>query len=106
MHQCLNVIEPGHFSQDTHCIFIYFLGLSLGNSSKIIKPHLKKEAVLQHGIGYRNSIQKTFFPIRIAGWPAFITCETVAQIGDTDAWLWVATYPIHRKIFWCLYPKI
>ncbi|MGB7635960.1 MAG: hypothetical protein WBL88_00140 [Nitrososphaeraceae archaeon] len=29
---------------------------------------------------------------------AFITCETAALIEDTDAWLWVATEPIHHKI--------
>jgi hypothetical protein len=88
-----------------YALYLYFLGLSLRNTSKAIKP-FEERSYVAYGIGYRNSIQKTFFPIRIAGWPAFITCETVAQIGDTDAWLWVATYPIHRKIFWCLYPKI
>jgi transposase-like protein len=98
MHQCLNVIEPGHFSLDTHCIFIYFLGLSLGNSSKTIKPFEERICVATwYWIQEFNP--KNVLPNKNSRMTAFITCETVAQIGDTDAWIWVATYPIHRKIF-------
>jgi hypothetical protein len=54
---------------------------------------LKKEAVLQHGIGYRiqEFNPKNVLPHKNSRMTAFITCKTAAQIGDTDAWLWVAT---------------
>jgi putative transposase len=98
VHQCLNVIELGHYLQDTHCIFIYFLGLSLGNSSKAIKPFEERSCVAKwYWIQEFNP--KNVFPNKNSRITAFIIDETAVQIGDTDAWLWVATEPIHRKIF-------
>jgi transposase-like protein len=56
--------------------------------------------LLLYGIGYRNLIQVMFFPNkkkknRIV---AFIIDKTIVQIGDIDAWLWVAIEPIHNRI--------
>ncbi|MGA7044610.1 MAG: hypothetical protein WBY71_13185, partial [Nitrososphaeraceae archaeon] len=41
---------------------------------------------------------KNVLPNKNGRMTAFITCETAALIEDTDAWLWVATEPIHHKI--------
>jgi len=90
MHQCLNVIEPGDFSKDTHCTFIYILGLSLGNSSKTIKPFEERSCVVTlYWIQEINP--KNVLPNKNCRMTAFITCKSAALIEDPDTWLWVAT---------------
>jgi transposase-like protein len=42
---------------------------------------------------------KNVLPNKNGRMNAFIICEIAALIEDTDAWLWVATQPIHNKIF-------
>jgi transposase-like protein len=79
-------------------LYLYFLGLSLRNTSKAIEPFEARSYVaVWYWIQEFNP--KNIFPNkknnRIA---AFIIDETIVQIGDTDVWLWVATEPIHHKI--------
>jgi len=81
-----------------YALYLYFLGLSLRNTSKAIKPFGERSYVaIWYWIQEFNP--KNLFPNkknrRIT---AFIIDETAVQIGDNDAWLWVATEPIHLKI--------
>ncbi|MFL6326305.1 MAG: DDE-type integrase/transposase/recombinase [Nitrososphaeraceae archaeon] len=81
-----------------YALYLYFLGLSLRCTSKAIKPFEERSYVaIWYWIQEFNP--KNIFPnkknSRIT---AFIIDETAVQIGETDAWLWVATEPIHHKI--------
>ena len=82
-----------------YALYLYFLGLSLRNTSKAIKPFEERSYVaIWYWIQEFNP--KNIFPnkknSRIT---AFIIDETAAvQIGDNDAWLWVAVEPIRHRI--------
>jgi len=81
-----------------YALYLYFLGLSLRSTSKAIKPFEARSYVaVWYWIQEFNT--KNIFPnkknSRIT---AFIIDETAVQIGETDAWLWVATEPVHHKI--------
>ena len=81
-----------------YALYLYFLGLSLISTSKALKPFVDRSYVaIWYWIQEFNP--KNIFPnkknSRIT---AFIIDETAVQIGETDAWLWVATESIHHKI--------
>jgi putative transposase len=81
-----------------YALYLYFLGLSLISTSKALKPFVDRSYVaIWYWIQEFNP--KSIFPnkknSRIT---AFLIDETAVQIGDNDAWLWVATEPIHHKI--------
>jgi putative transposase len=81
-----------------YALYLYFLGLSLRNTSKALEPFVERSYVaIWYWIQELNP--KHIYPnkkkSRIA---AFIIDETQIQIGSTEAWLWVAVEPIHHKI--------
>jgi putative transposase len=81
-----------------YALYLYFLGLSLRNTSKALEPFVERSYVaIWYWIQELNP--KHIYPnkkkSRIA---AFIIDETQIQIGSTEAWLWVAAEPIHHKI--------
>ena len=53
---------------------------------------------MPHGIGWIQEFNPNdLFPNKKkARIIAFVIDETMIQIGDTDAWLWVAIEPIHH----------
>ena len=79
-------------------LYLYFLGLSLRSTSRALQPFVDRSYV---AIWYwiQQFDPKNVFPnkkkSRIV---AFIIDETMIQIGNTDAWLWVAIEPIHHQI--------
>ena len=82
-----------------YALYLYFLGLSLRNTSKALKPFVDRSYV---AIWYwiqefnPNDVFPNKKKSRII---AFVIDETMIQIGDTnDAWLWVALEPIHYRI--------
>ena len=93
----MNVIELNHFLSDI-CLYLYFLGLSLRNTSKALEPFVDRSYV---AIWYwiQEFDPKSIYPnkkkSRIT---AYIIDETQIQIGNSEAWLWVATESIHHKI--------
>ena len=82
-----------------YALYLYFLGLSLRNTSKAIKPFEERSYVAKWYWIQQEFNPKDIFPnkkdSRIT---AFIIDETVVQIGDNDAWHWVATEQIHHKV--------
>jgi transposase-like protein len=81
-----------------YALYLYFLGLSLRSTSKTLKPFVHRSYVaIWYWIQEFNP--SDVFPnkkkSRIV---AFIIDETIVQIGDTYAWLWVAIEPIHNRI--------
>src|SRR5689334_5374789 len=86
-----------------YALYLYFLGLSLRNTSKALKPFVDRSYVaIWYWIWYwiqefnPNDVFPNKKKARII---AFVIDETMIQIGDTnDAWLWVAIEPIHNRI--------
>jgi putative transposase len=81
-----------------YALYLYFLGLSLRATSKAIEPFADRSYVaVWYWIQEFNP--KHVYPnkkkSRIT---AFIMDETQIQIGSAEAWLWVATEPIHHRI--------
>ncbi|MBV9666771.1 MAG: hypothetical protein JO327_01435, partial [Nitrososphaeraceae archaeon] len=76
-------------------MYLYFLGLSLRSTSKAIEPFEARSYYVAVWYWIQEFNPKNIFPnknknSRII--TAFIIIdETAVQIGETDAWLWVAT---------------
>ena len=87
-----------------YSLYLYFLGLSLRNTSKALV--IFKDNKRSH-VSVWNWIQMfAEYPIykrkRIS---AFIIDETVIQIGSQHFWLWLCIEPIHRSVLGILYQK-
>ena len=80
-----------------YSLYLYFLGLSLRNTSKALVIFRDKS---RSYVSVWNWIQRfgayqIYKRKRIS---AFIIDETVIQIGNQHYWLWIATEPVHRTI--------
>jgi putative transposase len=81
-----------------YALYLYFLGLSFRDTSKAIQPFIGRSYV-----AIWDWVQR-FDPKRIYPFKnkkrivAFLIDETQIQIGSTEAWLWVAIEPLHRRI--------
>ena len=81
-----------------YSLYLYFLGLSLRNTSKtlIIFPNKKRSHVsIWKWIQRFGSFQIYNKHRRIS---AFIIDETMIQIGNENCWLWICIEPIHRSV--------
>ncbi|MGA8914115.1 MAG: DDE-type integrase/transposase/recombinase [Nitrososphaeraceae archaeon] len=81
-----------------YALYLYFLGLSLGSTSKALEPFVDRSYVaMWYWIQEFNP--KDVFPNKKkARITAFVIDGTLIQIGATDTWLWVAIEPIHNRI--------
>ena len=80
-----------------YSLYLYFLGLSLRNTSKALV--IFKDKKRSH-MSVWNCIQRfTEYPIykrkRIS---SSIIDETVIQIGNKHFWLWICIEPFHRSV--------
>jgi transposase-like protein len=76
---------------------LYFLGLSLRNTSKALEPFKDEN---RSYVSVWNWIQRfgscqIYRRRRIS---AFIIDETIIQIGNQHFWLWIAIEPIHSSV--------
>ena len=82
-----------------YALYLYFLGLSLRNTSKALEPFVDRSYVVAIWYWIQEFNPKDVFPnknkSRIT---AYIIDETMVQIGYTGAWLWVAIEPIRHRI--------
>jgi putative transposase len=81
-----------------YSLYLYFLGLSLRNTSKAVKPFKDEK---RSYVSIWNWIQ------RFGSWhiyskrkrvAAFIIDETIIQIGNQHFWLWITIEPIHSFV--------
>ena len=81
-----------------YSLYLYFLGLSLRNTSKalIIFKDKKEVMFLCYGIGYKGLQNIRFTNVKRVS--AFIIDETVSQIGNQHFWLWICIEPIHSSV--------
>ena len=80
-----------------YSLYLYFLGLSLRNTSKALEP-FKNEKRSYPSIWnwiQRFGYSQIYKRKRIS---AFIVDETVIQIGNRHYWLWIAIEPIHKSV--------
>jgi putative transposase len=80
-----------------YSLYLYFLGLSLRNTSKalVIFKDKKRSYVSVWNWIQRFGSSQIYKRKRVS---AFIIDETIIQIGNQHFWLWIATEPIHRSV--------
>src|SRR4026208_1097592 len=80
-----------------YSLYLYFLGLSLRNTSKalVIFRDKKRSYASTWNWIQRFGSSQIYKRKRIS---AFIVDETVIQIGNRHYWLWIAIEPIHKSV--------
>jgi putative transposase len=81
-----------------YSLYLYFLGLSLRNTSKALEPFKgqnRSHVAVWEWIQRFGSLQIYNKNRRIS---AFIIDETVIQIGSQHFWLWICIEPVHRSV--------
>jgi putative transposase len=75
-----------------HSLHLYFLGLSLRNTSKAISRFSKSHtAAIREEIGYKSTSRRDCFITARPRYLNFIIDETQLKTGSEIIWLWIAT---------------
>jgi putative transposase len=80
-----------------YSLYLYFLGLSLRNTSKeleLFKDQNRSHVAIWEWIQRFGSLQ-IYRRKRVS---ALIIDETIIQIGDQNFWLWICIEPVHRSV--------
>lgn len=80
-----------------YALYLYFLGLSFRSTSKALDPFVEKRShvAVWNWVQLFNPNRFYLKRTRVA---AFIIDETMIQVGSDQAWLWVATEPVHKQV--------
>jgi putative transposase len=80
-----------------YSLYLYFLGLSLRNTSKALEPF--KDQHRSH-VAVWDWIQRfgSYYIYKHRRVSAFIIDETIIQIGNRHFWLWICIEPIHKSV--------
>ncbi len=80
-----------------YALYLYFLGLSFRSTAKALDPFVEKRShvAVWNWVQLFNPNRFYLKRTRVA---AFIIDETMIQVGSDEAWLWVATEPVHKQI--------
>ena len=81
-----------------YSLYLYFLGLSLRNTSKaliIFRDENKRSYVSVWNWIQRFGSCQIYKRKRV---PAFIIDETIIQIGSQHFWLWFCIEPVHKSV--------
>lgn len=81
-----------------YSLYLYFLGLSLRNTSKaliIFREEKRSYVSVCNWIQRFGSLQIYNKHRRIS---AFIIDETIIRIGDHHFWVWIAIEPVHKSV--------
>src|SRR5512145_2988317 len=80
-----------------YSLYLYFLGLSLRNTSKALVIFRDEK---RSYVSIRNWIQRfgSFQIYKRKRVSAFVIDETVIQIGNQHFWLWFCIEPIHSSV--------
>ena len=81
-----------------YSLYLYFLGLSLRNTSNALEPFKdqKRSHVAVWDWIQRFGSSQIYKRKRVS---AFIIDETIIQIGNQHFWLWICIEPIHKSMF-------
>jgi putative transposase len=80
-----------------YSLYLYFLGLSLRNTSKALEP-FKDER--RSYVSVWNWIQRfgSYQLYKRKRISAFIIDETLIQVGNKHFWLWICIEPVHKSV--------
>ena len=80
-----------------YSLYLYFLGLSLRNTSKALEPFNDEK---RSYISVWNWIQRfgSYQLYKRKRISAFIIDETGIQIGNKHFWLWICIEPVHKSV--------
>jgi putative transposase len=79
-----------------YSLYLYFLGLSLRNTSKALNPFKdKKEVTCLFGTGYKGLDPVKYKRKKVS---AFIIDETVIQVGSQHFWLGICIEPVQSSV--------
>jgi putative transposase len=80
-----------------YSLYLYFLGLSLRNTSKALEPFKDEK---RSYVSVWNWIQRfgSYQLYKRKRVSAFIIDETVIQIGNQNFWLWICIEPVHKSV--------
>jgi putative transposase len=81
-----------------YSLYLYFLGLSLRNTSKALGPfkdQKRSHVAVWEWIQRFGSYQIFNKRKRVS---AFIIDETIIQIGNQHFWLWICIEPVHKSV--------
>lgn len=78
-----------------YALYLYFLGLSFRSTSKAIEPFEERSHVAVWKWVQRFRPNRIYVRKRVA---AFVIDETLIQIGNDVAWLWIAIEPVNRTV--------
>ena len=78
-----------------YALYLYFLGLSFRSTSKAIEPFEERSHVAVWKWVQRFRPNRIYVKKRVA---AFVIDETLIQIGNDVAWLWIAIEPVNRTV--------
>ena len=83
-----------------YSLYLYFLGLSLRNTSKALDifEEEKQSHIVLYGIGYKDLVHAIFLQQKEKSFSIYYRDETVIQIGDHHYWLWICIEPIHKSV--------
>ena len=90
-------IENTHIYCNVFFLYLYFLGLSLRNTSNALEPFKSEK---RSHVAIWNWIQRfgscqIYRRKRVS---AFVIDETVIQIGNSHYWLWFCIEPVHSSV--------
>ncbi len=79
-------------------LYLYFLGLSLRNTSNALEPfkgQKRSHVAIWDWIQRFGSCHIYSKRKRV---PAFVIDETIIQIGNQHFWLWICIEPVHKSV--------
>ena len=80
-----------------YALYLYFLGLSFRNTAKAIQPFVdggRSHVAIWYWVQQFEPVE--LYPCRRVA--AYLIDESQVQIGGNEAWVWVATEPVHRTV--------
>jgi len=78
-----------------YALYLYFLGLSFRATARAIEPFAARSYVAVWYWVQKFSPEQFYQCRRVS---AYLIDETQIQIGNSEAWLWVAVEPVHRAV--------
>jgi len=79
-----------------YSLYLYFLGLSLRDTSKALKPFKYQNwSYVAVWDGVNDWFIADLQEKRVS---AFMIDETIIQIGNQQFWLWTCIEPVHRSV--------
>jgi putative transposase len=81
-----------------YSLYLYFLGLSLRNTSKALEPFKDQKRSYIAVWDWIQRFGSSHIYNKHRRISAFIIDETIIQIGNHHFWLWICIEPVHRSV--------